>query len=214
MRLRFCSVVLGCAALILSANEMLTSRRGLAQVVSDNSTGTTVIQTNSIYNITGGITVGGRNLFHSFDRFDVPNQGAANFLNDPSVVNIFSRVTGGKVSQIDGVLRSRGSANFFLMNPSGIIFGSNASLDIGGSFVATTANGIQFGDRGTFNTSTAPPSETLTINPSAFLFNQINSNTDITLRGSALEAFDFQNIVLLGGNVRLDAATLQGTSKN
>lgn len=193
-----------------------------AQVSSDGSTGTIVAPNGNVFDITGGTTVGGRNLFHSFDRFDVPTLGAANFLNDPSIVNIFSRVTGGKVSEIDGVLRSRGSANFFLMNPSGIVFKENASLDVGGSFVATTANGIQFGDRGSFSASPSVPNPVLEIDPSAFLFNSSSTPAAIDVRSQGfagldpigtslilgLRVPDQRSIVLAGGDVRLQDGNL------
>jgi filamentous hemagglutinin family protein len=194
----------------------------IAEVTSDTLTGTVVNQNGTVFNITGGTTAGGRNLFHSFDRFDVPTGGAANFLNDPSIVNIFSRVTGGKISEIDGVLRSQGSANFFLMNPSGIVFGQNASLDIGGSFVATTANGIQFSDRGAFTASASPVSDVLAIDPSAFLFNSISPPAGIEVRSQGfagvdptitsfvlgLRVPDQRSIVLVGGDIRLQNGNL------
>ena len=94
----------------------------------------------------------GRNLFHSFREFGVDNGGSVYFLNPGGVENIFGRVTGANRSEILGTLGVRGgNANLFLMNPNGILFGSNASLDLGGSFTATTANAMQFGEQGFFS---------------------------------------------------------------
>ncbi|MEB3217877.1 MAG: filamentous hemagglutinin N-terminal domain-containing protein, partial [Nostocales cyanobacterium 94392] len=109
-----------------------------AQVVPDGTLKTTVSQSGNNFTITNGDRVG-NNLFHSFSQFSVPSKGYAFFNNASDIQNIFSRVTGGSVSNIDGLIKANGSANLFLLNPSGIVFGKDASLNIGGSFVATTA---------------------------------------------------------------------------
>src|SRR2546428_12851762 len=73
----------------------------------DSTLGTTVTQTGPLYTIGGGTRPGnGPNLFHSFDRFSVGTSDTASFTGPTGIANIFSRVTGGQRSDIDGTLRS------------------------------------------------------------------------------------------------------------
>jgi filamentous hemagglutinin family protein len=92
-------------------------------------------------NITGGQTsVNGGNLFHSFDEFGVNTGETANFQSSPEINNILGRVVGGNASIINGILQvTGGNSNLFLMNPAGILFGPNASLNVPADFTATTA---------------------------------------------------------------------------
>jgi filamentous hemagglutinin family protein len=124
--------------------------RAIAQVTSDSTTNTIVNPNGNNFTILNG-SEKGSNLFHSFREFSVPTGGSASFdlVNTPNITTIFSRVTGGNVSNIDGVIRTLNSSSpvsLFLMNPTGIVFGKNASLNISGSFVGTTANSIKFAD--------------------------------------------------------------------
>jgi filamentous hemagglutinin family protein len=158
----------------------------------------------------------GNNLFHSFREFHV-EQGRGVYFRDPGVDNIVSRVTGGIESQILGVLGVQGgNANLFLINPSGIIFGPNARLDVRGSFTATTADAIQFGDQGWFNATDPTALPLLTVQPSAFLFNQIhpapianNSQAPAAANPSGLPGFGLRvpegkRLTLVGGNISMN----------
>ena len=158
----------------------------LAQVTSDGTTNTTVNQSGNNFNILNGVEKG-NNLFHSFSNFSVPTGGSANFdlINTPNITTIFSRVTGGTVSNIDGLIQTFNSNNpvsLFLMNPAGIIFGQNASLNIGGSFIGTTANSIKFADGVEFST-TNPAAPLLTMSVPIGL--QMGQNpAEITIQGA------------------------------
>jgi filamentous hemagglutinin family protein len=176
----------------------------------------------STFNINGG-TQFGQNLFHSFQQFSLQKGDTAAFNNAANIQNIFGRVTGGSVSNIDGLIRANNPANLFLINPSGIVFGPNASLNVGGSFVGTTANAIQFGTQGFFSaTNREAPSPLLTINPSALVFNQIaarieNKSTQSAgvdpagFNASGLRVRDGKSLLLVGGNVNMDGGQLNAS---
>ena len=94
----------------------------------------------------------GSNLFYSFGQFNLDSGESATFAGPSQVDNILSRITGGNLSRIDGTIRSTYSgASLYLINPSGILFGPNAALDVQGSFHATTADYIELGDGVRFN---------------------------------------------------------------
>lgn len=188
----------------------------------DDSLGTTVEAINSQADlVTNGVrSRNGANLFHSFKEFNVQEGRSVYFDNPAGVENIFSRVTGSDRSDILGTLGTRGTANLFLLNPNGIIFGPNARLDVRSAFVASTANAIQFGEQGFFSASSPGDPPILTVNPSAFLFNQIpaggivnNSSASAGLSPTGSEVFglrvaDGQRLLLVGGNVNLSGGLL------
>ncbi|MEO0834636.1 MAG: filamentous hemagglutinin N-terminal domain-containing protein [Cyanobacteria bacterium J06642_3] len=121
-----------------------------AQITPDGTLGTEVNTDDQVTEITGGTTAD-NNLFHSFQDFSVETNGTAFFNNAGNIEHIIGRVTGNNSSLIDGLIRANGSANLILINPQGISFGSNASLDIGGSFLGSTAESVIFEDGTVFN---------------------------------------------------------------
>ncbi|HIK07412.1 MAG TPA: S-layer family protein [Trichormus sp. M33_DOE_039] len=197
-----------------------------AQVTPDATLNTTVSQNGDHFTITNGNRVG-NNLFHSFSQFSVPTNGSASFQNAADIQNIFSRVTGSNISQIDGLIQANGSANLFLLNPAGIIFGSNASLNIGGSFVGTTADSITFADGGKFSSTNTNTSPLLTMsvpiglqfgsNPGGITIQGTGHNarlsdslqvSGLNLNNRGLQLQSGKTLALVGGEIDLDGGLL------
>src|SRR5919199_1671824 len=114
-----------------------------------DGTNTVVTPNGNRYDISGGSLGRDRaNLFHSFTEFGLSEGQTANFLTNPNIQNILGRITGGNPSLINGLIQvTGGNSNLFLMNPAGLIFGPSSSLNVPGSFNATTATGIGFGNQ-------------------------------------------------------------------
>ncbi|MEH2227262.1 two-partner secretion domain-containing protein [Nostoc sp.] len=199
-----------------------------AQITPDNTLGTEASQLNQNQIINGALgdkinggAIRGSNLFHSFSEFNIENGQRVYFANPTGIENILTRVTGGNASNIFGTLGVDGAANLFLINPSGILFGENAQLDVQGSFVGTTANEVQFGNQGIFSATNPKAPPLLTIQPSALFFNQINLGAGIQNNSVApagidpagsnalgLRVGDGKSLLLVGGNVSMDGGRL------
>ncbi|MBG1257832.1 filamentous hemagglutinin N-terminal domain-containing protein [Nostoc commune] len=223
----------GASVAIAFGVSFCTIDYAIAQITPDGTlpNNTSVTQDGKTFDITGGTQVGG-NLFHSFKEFSIRTGDTASFNNIAAIENIFSRVTGKAVSNIDGLIRANGTANLFLINPNGIIFGPNASLNINGSFVGTTANAIGLANGDIFSTNPVEPipKRLLNVNPSALLFNQIVaapltisskraignapslSSVNPNVLEPAYEGLKVSNgrsLLLVGGNVSLNGGVLQ-----
>ncbi|WP_414544791.1 filamentous hemagglutinin N-terminal domain-containing protein [Nostoc sp. CCY0012] len=200
-----------------------------AQVVPDKTLPTNSIITTeeNISRIEGG-SKGGGNLFHSFENFSVPTGTTVYFNNASDIQNIISRVTGKSISNIDGIIRANGKANLFLLNPNGIVFGKNARLDVGGSFIGTTASSLKLSDGGEFSALNpqAPPLLKIAT-PIGLQFgsnsgaiqvqgtsqgliapSSINSPTVRNSVATGLSVTAGKTLALVGNNITLNGATL------
>ena len=147
-----------------------SSNRVLAQITPDGTLGIegSIVNNGTINGLPVELIEGGASrgaaLFHSFFEFNVGEGNRVYFGNPVGIENIFSRVTGNTPSDILGTLGVNGGANLFLLNPNGIIFGSNAQLDIRGSFVASTADELVFDNGFVFSASNPEVVPLLTLN--------------------------------------------------
>ncbi|AUT00552.1 filamentous hemagglutinin [Nostoc sp. CENA543] len=218
MKVTVAGLGLICAIYIFAINSSVQAQ------IKPDSTLNTKVSGNQNYIVTDGTSVG-NNLFHSFSEFSVPNDGSVTFSHSSHIQNIFSRITGNSVSYIDGAINAH--ANLFLLNPSGIIFGKNASLNINGSFVATTANSIKFADGVEFSAvnPTSQPLLTMTVPIGLQMGNYpapiqvqgtghlLNTNSSFSplIANPSLSKLQIQSgktLALVGGNLTLAGATL------
>ena len=206
--------------------ELIADSPLLAQVTTDGTVNTQVNQRGNLAEITGGETKDS-NLFHSFEDFSIGTGNEAYFNNADSISNIFSRVTGGNVSNIDGLIRANGDANLFLINPAGIVFGENARLDIGGSFVGSTANSILFADGTIFSANDTQGDLILTVSVPVGLqlgqnsgqINVLGNGNDLSVPDPVFSPIIFgqqlglrvkpeQTLVLVSRGITLDGGTI------
>ena len=167
--------------------------------------------------IEGG-AVRGANLFHSFTEFSVLNNERVYFANPTGVESILSRVTGDNPSNIFGLLGIDGQADLFFINPNGVVLGEKAELDLQGSLSVATADGVQLGERGSFDAIRPEDSQLLDIQPSAFFFSNLNPHSTITalsndrldssVRNRGLQVPDGERISLIAGDIILSGGNI------
>jgi filamentous hemagglutinin family protein len=188
---------------------LLGSSAVSAQIVTDGTVGPATSLSGP--EMTIGAELGSTreaNLFHSFQRFDIPTGHQATFTGPEQVRNVIGRVTGGQTSNIDGTLRSTvGQADVYLINPSGIVMGPNARVDVPAALHLSTADEVRFSD-GSRYSATDPSNSTLTLAaPESFGFLSPQP-ASLTIAGSQLELKPGKTVTLTAGDV-----SLSGTSE-
>ncbi|MEM9266259.1 MAG: CHAT domain-containing protein [Cyanobacteria bacterium P01_F01_bin.13] len=182
-----------------------------AQVVSaQDSIQTQVVQQENQFKVFGGTAVdNAKILFHSFEQFDLERGYRAEFYVAPSVETIFSRITSGAPSHINGMIGVSGSpANLYLMNPAGVLFGSEAHLNLAGDFTVLTADRLDFSS-GHFGLTNYP--ENVQGNVLQLHFDANTPGTIINFGNLSINAQ--QSLSLIGHSV-INQGTLNGGTIN
>ena len=197
-------------ALAIAVSSVTVSCREsivLAQIIPDDTLGaeSSVVTPDRIKGIESerisGGAVRGNNLFHSFSEFNIGEGRGGYFENPTAIENIFSRVTGSNPSEILGTLGVLGNANLFFLNPNGIIFGDNASLDLRGSFLATTADNILFPDGNKFSAVNPDVPSLLTVNVQQPIGLEFEGKEGIITNAADLAVASRQTLSLSGRDV-------------
>ncbi|MEC4894500.1 MAG: CHAT domain-containing protein [Oscillatoria sp. PMC 1051.18] len=197
-------------SLLWSVNTSVAKAQSI--IPASDGTGTIVTPDGSRFNIDGGsLSQDGANLFHSFVQFGLDKNQIATFLSDPQIRNILGRVVGGDPSIINGLIEvTGGNSHLYLMNPAGIIFGANATLNVPASFTATTATGIGF-DGGLFSAFGTNNYLDLVGSPNSFRFDTLQPGSIIN--AGELAVSEGQNLSLVGGSV-ISTGTLEAPGGN
>ena len=150
-----------------------------------------------------GTVINTRNLFHSFKQFNIDTGQTATFSGPDSIKNILGRVTGGSASNIDGALRVKiPYADLYLLNPSGFIFGPNASLDLSGSFHAASSDYITTDNQGLFYADPEMDSILTIGSPESFGFLS-GQPGHITINEASLEVGDEKTLSIIAGDIAI-----------
>jgi len=180
-----------------------------AEIILDGTLGQQINLPGPDFQITSdlGQQYGG-NLFYSFQDFNLNNLETATFSGSNSIHNIISRVTGGNPSNIDGLIRSTiPNADFYFLNPHGIMFGPSAKLDVQGSLHASTADYLKLGENGRFDAHNLSDS-LLTVAPVHTFGFLTNTPASITLQDSSLSVVEGKTLSLIGGDLTMKGEIL------
>ena len=182
-----------------------------AQVILDGSFGSRGPLVGPNYSITAALGLTrGNNLFQSFSQFNLQAGDVATFSGPANIQNILTRVTGTRASSIDGTIRSGiAGANFYFINPNGVIFGPHASVDVSGAFAVSTANYLKLADGAKFVAAIGADDSMLSSAPVAAFGFLSGAKGSINVSGS-LSSGPGTPLSVIGSTVNVhDGATLE-----
>ncbi len=225
------SIIIISSIIVIPAYAIDLNSSGIShpQGITSSGLGTTVTSDGSTFNITGGTQQGG-NLFHSFGKFNL-HTGESAVFNDSGITNTISRITGGEYSWINGKIVS-GAENLYLLNPAGILFGPNASLDLAGSFHVSTADYLRMGENEKFFVQPLENEILSVAAPAAFGFLDKNIKTSkvsglISIEGkgeiteqewdenshTGLHVKEGNTVSIIGGDIEIKRGTYYNTGE-
>jgi len=184
------ALALAAGATPVAAQDALTTQTAIApDTLPSLSTGTTATTDGATTTIGGGVRAGD-NLFHSFARFSLgPGDIARWTASDSATIrNVINRVTGGERSFIAGTIDASAfaGADFYFINPAGIVFGGGAAIDVGGVAHFATAHQLGFADGSVLVSGTASGSTFSMAQPMRFGFLGNNQSISVSGRPEAL----------------------------
>ena len=180
-----------------------------AEVITDGSVGSAQTLNGPDFTIPQSLGhTAGSNLFHSFQSFNLAQPESATFTGSDNIQNVISRVTGGQASSIDGTLNSQvGQANFYFINPSGVVLGPNAQVNVPGDFHVSTANGLLFEDGSVFSALPDNASILSMATPAEFGFLN-DQSAAIRIEGSRLTFVPGSQVSLSAGSIQTSGGEL------
>jgi filamentous hemagglutinin family protein len=195
---------------LLGSVACLVASGASADVVTDGSLGPRLRLSGPDVEVGVGLgTTKGRNLFHSFERFDVTRGGSVTFTGPGGLDNVISRVTGGVRSRIDGTLRSTvPGADLYLLNPSGVVFGPGGTIDVPASFHVGTADRLRLADGAELDTGQPTASGLGVAAPEAFGFLGAGRPGAVDVNDTGLLVGPGRTLDLVAGDIRLRGGVL------
>lgn len=136
--------------------------------------------------------ISGKNLFHSFKVFDINKGQTAIFTNsgNHAINNVISRVTGDGISHINGTLvvdkGTMPNADFYFINPNGVMFGKGSEVNVPGAFHVSTANSLKFNDGGLYSATLPDTASSFATTPPenfGFLGGQHQKQAALSIKG-------------------------------